>query len=115
VLCMLLGGSFRRLGDLVAGTLVIYERTAELKAPIQLSPPPSQAELARLPTRVELSGPERDAIELFLRRANELSPLRAEELADILAEPLAGRMRLRYKHSARFLGLLYHCHLQGLK
>jgi hypothetical protein len=30
-----------------------------------------------------------------------------------LAEPLAKRMRLRYSHPARFLGLLYHCHIQG--
>ncbi len=113
VLCMLLDTRFRRLGDLVADTLVIFERKAELKDPPRLSPPPSDAELAWLPAHVELSAPEREAIELFMQRASELPPLRADELADILAEPLASRMHLRYKHPTRFLGLLYHCHIQG--
>lgn len=113
VLCMLLDSKFRRLGDLVADTLVIFERRAELKEPPRLSPPPSEAELHWLPAHVELSAAEREAIELFMRRAGELPPLRADELADILAEPLAARLRLRYQHPTRFLGLLYHCHIQG--
>jgi uncharacterized RDD family membrane protein YckC len=113
VVCMLFDVKFRRLGDLVADTLVIFERRAELKDPPQLSPPPSEAELQWLPAHVDLSAAEREAIELFMRRAGELPPLRADELADILAEPLSSRMRLRYKHPTRFLGLLYHCHIQG--
>ena len=115
VLCMLVDSRFRRLGDLVADTLVIFERKAELKEPPRLWPPPSDAELSWLPTHVELSVPEREAIELFMQRAGELPPLRADELADILAEPLAARLRLRYKHPTRFLGLLYHCHIQGAR
>lgn len=113
VSCMLLDSRFRRLGDLVADTLVIYEPRAEWKAPTRLSPPPSAAELAWLPAHVVLSAAEREAIELYMRRASDLPLARADELADILAEPLAKRMRLRYSHPARFLGLLYHCHIQG--
>lgn len=115
VLCMVFDTRFRRLGDLVADTLVIYEGKAELKEPPRLSPPPSEAELAWLPAHVELSVAEREAIELFMRRAGDLPPLRADELADILAEALANRLRLRYKHPTRFLGLLYHCHIQGAR
>lgn len=111
--CMLLDSRFRRLGDLVADTLVIYEQRAQWKAPTQLTPPPSAAELDWLPAHVVLSASEREAIELFMRRADELPAARADELADILAEPLAKRLRLRYSHPARFLGLLYHCHIQG--
>src|SRR5262249_24487469 len=78
-----------------------------------LSPPPSQAEMAWLPAHVELSASEREAIELFMLRAGELPQARADELGDILALPLAKRLRLRYSHPARFLGLLDHCHIQG--
>jgi uncharacterized RDD family membrane protein YckC len=113
VLCMLADGRFRRLGDLVAGTLVIYEPRVAYRDPPRLSPPPSQAELGWLPTHVELSAEEREAIELFMLRVSELPEARSDELADILALPLAKRLRLRYTHPARFLGLVYHCHIQG--
>jgi uncharacterized RDD family membrane protein YckC len=113
VVCMLFDARFRRLGDLVAGTLVIYEPRVAWRAPPRLTPPPSQAELAWLPARVELSASEREAIELFMLRSGELPLARADELGDILALPLAKRMRLRYSHPARFLGLLYHCHIQA--
>jgi uncharacterized RDD family membrane protein YckC len=111
--CMMLDGRFRRLGDLVAGTLVIYEPRVAYKAPPQLSPPPSKAEEDWLPPHVELSASEREAIELFMLRVSELPPARADELADILALPLAKRLRLKYSHPARFLGLVYHCHIQA--
>jgi uncharacterized RDD family membrane protein YckC len=101
VACMLFDGRFRRLGDLVAGTLVIFEPKVAWRAPARLTPPPSQAELAWLPRHVELSASEREAIELFMLRAGELPQARADELADILALPLAKRMRLRYTHPAR--------------
>lgn len=112
-LCMMGDGRFRRLGDLVAGTLVIYEPRVAFRAPPQLSPPPSQAELSWLPPHVELSASEREAIELFMLRRGELSEARADELADVLAIPLAKRLRLRYAHPARFLGLVYHCHIRA--
>ncbi len=113
VVCMVLDGRFRRLGDLVADTQVIFEPKVAWRAPARLSSPPSQAELAWLPAHVELSASEREAIELFMLRAGELAQTRADELADILALPLAKRLRLRYSHPARFLGLLYHCHIQA--
>lgn len=110
---MMADARFRRLGDLVAGTLVIYEPRVAYRAPPQLSPPPSQAELTWLPPHVELSASEREAIELFMLRRAELSDARADELADVLAAPLGKRLRLRYSHPARFLGLVYHCHIRA--
>lgn len=112
-LCMLVDARFRRLGDWVAGTQVIFEPKIAYRAPPRLAPPPSEAELAWLPRHVELSASEREAIELFMLRVSELPSARSDELADILAGPLAKRYRLRYAHPARFLGLLYHCHIQG--
>ncbi len=113
--CMVFDSRFRRLGDLVAGTLVIFEPKVAYRAPPRLSPPPSDAERAWLPRHVELSASEREAIELFMLRVGELPSARSDELADILAAPLAKRLRLRYSHPARFLGLVYHCHIQGAR
>ena len=115
VVCMVFDTRFRRLGDLVAGTLVIFEPKVAWRSPPRLSPPPSAAELAWLPQHVELSASEREAIELFMLRSGDLPQARADELGDILALPLAKRLRLRYTHPARFLGLLYHCHIQAAK
>jgi uncharacterized RDD family membrane protein YckC len=115
VVCMVFDARFRRLGDLVAGTLVIFEPKVAYRAPPRLSPPPSDAERAWLPRHVELSASEREAIELFMLRVGELPSARSDELADILAAPLAKRLRLRYSHPARFLGLVYHCHIQGAR
>ena len=64
---------------------------------------------------MELSASEREAIELFMLRLGELPEARGDELADILAMPLAKRLRLRYTHPARFLGLVYQCHIQAAK
>ncbi|WP_437533937.1 RDD family protein [Sorangium sp. So ce726] len=107
---------FRRLGDLVGGTLVIVEARHTVAGPLVLRPAPSPAELASLPARLPLSGEELDAIELFLRRLDRLSPARANELAEMVAPALARRMGVRYKDATRFLGVLHyraHAHRGG--
>jgi hypothetical protein len=98
---------FRRLGDLAAGTLVVSERGEPVLPAIQLQPPASAAELRVLPARVQLSPGEIEAVELFLRRRGQLSPLREEELAELVAPLFARRMKLRYRDPVRFLALLY--------
>jgi uncharacterized RDD family membrane protein YckC len=99
---------FRRLGDLVGGTIVIAEARATVAGPLRLDPPPSPAELRPLPQRLPLSGDELDAIELFLRRAGKLSRAREVELAEIVAPVFARRLGVRYKDAPRFLGLLHY-------
>ncbi len=106
-LVMSLDPKFRRLGDLVAGTLVISERGEPVLPPIQLEPKPSAKELAALPSRVPLSADELDALEQFVRRGRELNPLRERELAEMVAPIFARRMQLRYRDPVRFLALLY--------
>ncbi|MEO4046087.1 RDD family protein [Pseudomonas sp. CAU 1711] len=71
---------FKRLGDLAAGTLVVY-RDEELKRP---QPPEAEAERAPFP----LSLAEQRAILDFAERGASLSGARRTELAGILAEPL---------------------------
>jgi uncharacterized RDD family membrane protein YckC len=99
---------FRRLGDMVAGTLVISEERIRMQQALRINPPPTAAELSRLPERPPLSPGDVEAIELFLRRAGELSPARENELAEMVAPIYARRMGVRYRDAARFLALIYH-------
>lgn len=98
---------FRRLGDMVAGTMVIVEERRAVASTIRIDPPPTPKELSSLPQRLPLSGDELEAIELFLRRKEGLGPAREEELAAMVAPIFASRMGIRNKDSARLLALLH--------
>lgn len=76
VICMVIDSRFRRLGDLAAGTLVIYRNRPSDMATLShdtSSPPPSW-----------LSREERQAVVDFAERSEMLSESRQQELADIL-------------------------------
>jgi uncharacterized RDD family membrane protein YckC len=98
---------FRRLGDMIAGTVVVFEQPGRLGERLVLSPPPTVEELDGLPTRPDVSKPELEAIELFLRRRGTLAPLREQELAELLAPRLAARLGASYRDPVRFLALVY--------
>jgi uncharacterized RDD family membrane protein YckC len=72
----------RRLGDIVAGTMVIH--VSELPAGQQV---PSQA---AVPLPVVLVADEQAALVEFAERSGQLTPQRQEELANLLT-PLTGR------------------------
>lgn len=99
---------FRRLGDLVAGTMVVVEELHRVSEPLRIHPLPSPKELAQLPMRLPLSGEDLDAIELFLRRVPRLSATRAVELAEMVAPVYARRIGMRYRDAQRFLEVLYY-------
>lgn len=105
---MSLDPRFRRLGDMVAGTMVVSEQRARMGSAIRITPPPTPRELEQFPARPLLDGADLEAIELYLRRVGTLSPARESELADLVAPIYARRMGLRYEHPGRFLALLYH-------
>lgn len=71
----------RRLGDLVAGTLVVHEPRDQ--------PPPAPAVPGALAPPLALRPHEQAALLAFAERGPRLTPARQEELAD-LAEPLTG-------------------------
>lgn len=98
---------FRRLGDLVAGTLVVSEEQSHVRAALTIYPPPTARELSRIPARPGLNAQELEALELFVSRFGQLSEARQEELAEIIAPEFARRLGLRFRSPARFLGLLY--------
>ena len=80
LLCCLNHPAFKRLGDIAAGTLVVY-REPELSRP---SLPDVEPQLPPFPMSLE----EQRAFLGFAERGAALSSARREELAGILAEPL---------------------------
>jgi uncharacterized RDD family membrane protein YckC len=104
---MALTSRFQRLGDLVAGTMVIVLERATVAAPIVLSPPLRDHELDALPSRVDLDADERVAIEMFLRRRDRLGRARENELAEMIVEPLVRRFGFRAVDPSRTLAVLY--------
>lgn len=94
VLAMLFTRRNQRLGDLVAGTMVLRERTG-LRAPsaVTFAPPPGlEAYCASLDV-TGLGHEDYGAVRSFLVRAHGLAPHVRAELASQLAVPLAQRMR----------------------
>jgi uncharacterized RDD family membrane protein YckC len=106
LLVMTADARFRRLGDRVAGTMVVMEERATVPAPLALSPPPTAAELEPYPQRPRLTAWEREGLELFLRRT-DLGPARRQELAEMIAPGLAKRLGVPLTDPARFLALVH--------
>ena len=96
VLAMVLGGNFQRLGDLAAGTLVVYD---EHQAPVR-AVPALEAEAARLlpllpPGEVAaLDGETGRAIAAFVAARRRFHPRRRQEMAEPLATQLVARWEL---------------------
>lgn len=92
VFAIALSGRFQRLGDLVAGTLVVIPERMRAAGAVVLSPPASPEEQRELPDVVQLDADERAALELFLRRRATLGAAREHELAQMIAGPLLDRL-----------------------
>lgn len=108
VVVMGLDPRFRRLGDLVAGTMVVLEDQSHVATAIALSPPPSAIERAAIPATARLLPGEREALDLFVRRLDRLGPARADELAALVLPRFADRLPGDAAQSpARSLALLY--------
>jgi uncharacterized RDD family membrane protein YckC len=106
-------GRFARLGDRVAGTMVVIEEPVRVAPPIALNPAPTSSELESLPHHVALSLAEREAIELLLRR-RDLSPARRLELAEMIAPQLSRRLGVKGGEPVRLLALLHHAAVGAL-
>lgn len=104
---MTLSSRFQRLGDLVAGTMVVAPEVARATRALELSPPAEPRELADLPDHISLDADERVAIELFLRRRRSLSFARETELASIIAPRIAKRIGYTHPSPSRLLALVY--------
>lgn len=107
LLSMAIDGKFRRLGDLLAGTMVVVEEKRTAVATLRIDPPPTVKELANLPQRLPLTGDELDALEHFLRRKDTIGHAREDELAGMVAPVFARRLGVRVNDASRFLTVLY--------
>jgi uncharacterized RDD family membrane protein YckC len=100
---------FQRLGDIVAGTIVVVPSRSGKGAPLELWPRLDPRELAGLRGPVRLDADEREAIELFLRRRPQLGPARQRELASMIAPALCARFGIAVADPSRALAVLYDC------
>lgn len=82
---MLLRTDFKRLGDMAAGTLVVYRDAVSLHGELPLAEPAAPA--------IPLSAGEQAAIVSWAGRSTRLTPARFEELAR-LARPVLGQVDL---------------------
>lgn len=89
--------SFRRLGDLVADTLVVVEERTAVATPDKVEADP---EIVRsLPPTLSLDRHELEALELFASR-ERMGPARREELAKMVAPVFAERLAIPQPRSA---------------
>jgi uncharacterized RDD family membrane protein YckC len=96
---------FRRLGDFVAGTIVVVEEPPRTEAKRPLPPDPELVE--QLPGTLPVTRDDLEALELFVHR-DQLSDARREELARIVAPELARRLGLpEPKNATVFLASLW--------
>ena len=94
IVFILLTRDNQRLGDLVAGTLVLRERSGlAAPAPVSFTPPPGLESYAATLDTSRVSTQEYQAVRTFLLRAASLPPGPRSALALQLANPLAGRLR----------------------
>jgi hypothetical protein len=84
----------QRLGDMVAGTLVLRERSALAPpAPVDFTPPPGLEHYTATLDPTGVGTDEYQAVRTFLIRATSLPPGPRSALALQLANPLAARLR----------------------
>lgn len=107
VVSMALSPRFQRLGDIVAGTMVVAPEQTHRARPLELSPPAEPRELAALPEHITLDADERAAIELFLRRRHQLGVARENELAEMIAGRIGARLGYTHPSPSRLLALVY--------
>jgi uncharacterized RDD family membrane protein YckC len=93
VLTVLLSRREQRLGDLVAGTLVLRERTAmPMPRPVRFSVPPGLEPLAGTLDPAVLDAAGYQAVRTFLLRAGDLAPAVRHDVARRIADPLLVRL-----------------------
>jgi len=107
ILTMTLDPKLRRIGDLVAGTVVVVEERERIGEDLVIEPPVTEEERQELPAQVVLSREELRILEDFVRRRRRLSPERAEELAELCAPALAERTGIVAPTAERTLVLAF--------
>lgn len=102
---MAFDAQFRRLGDYVAGTIVVIEEATAVASRSTIPPDPKIVE--ELPATLPLDRNDLEALELFVNREH-MSDARREELAEIVAPMYAHKLSIpRPKNATAFLASLW--------
>jgi uncharacterized RDD family membrane protein YckC len=104
VATMMMDKKFRRLGDLVAQTVVVYEPLTKLQVRDRKQ---ESTQIEGLPARPQLSVEERNALALFHRRLPFVSEARALELADLVTPVFMERYGLQNVDPLALLSALH--------
>ncbi|HUE70691.1 MAG TPA: RDD family protein [Pirellulaceae bacterium] len=94
LLVMAMNSRFQRLGDLVAGTIVIVEERHWLTGIAKLDDPRAIQLAAHLPPNFVISRSLAKALATYVERRRFFHPVRRREVAKHLAEPLLARFGL---------------------
>ncbi len=105
LICMCATKKMQRVGDLVAGTMVVHERRESLQRPAMASSRVTPIEKAECVGTFHVSERTMDVVERLLGCSHRLSDARQEEIAVILAKPIAARLGVpilvgRFRHTA---------------
>ena len=102
---MAMNHRFRRLGDMLAGTIVVVEEPAQVNR--ETAVPADPAIVAELPAGLPLDRDDLEALELFVNREH-VSEARREELAEIVAQHYAELLHVDPpRRPVAFLGSLW--------
>jgi uncharacterized RDD family membrane protein YckC len=93
-LAMTMNRRYQRLGDLVAGTIVVVEERRWLTGVAKLDDPRAIQLAAYLPPNFVVSRPMAKALSTYVERRRFFTPPRRREVARHLAEPLLERFGL---------------------
>ena len=112
LVCMLISPGFRRLGDWIADTLVVYNENS--RSPGRFTSPllrrstmPWLAELPKVSPSRKLDYEEKQAILMFARRYPLLGKARADEIAKIWVSKLKAEPGLEADASSYLLGIAH--------
>jgi len=107
VVVMMADAKLRRIGDLVAGTVVVQEDRTSVLDRVRVMPPVTEEERQALPPSVDLSAEELATLEAFMRRRRSLSPERTEELAGLYGPAITEQFGVEAPTWERVLVLAY--------
>lgn len=102
---MMFDKSFRRLGDMAAGTIVVVEESTRVRSAPEIAADPEL--VAELPVVLPLDHDDLEALELFVNR-ERMSDARRDELASIVAPHYAKRLAIPAPRApTKFLAALW--------
>jgi uncharacterized RDD family membrane protein YckC len=103
MICMSMTERFQRLGDLAAGTMVVWSQSSWVPKKIQFEDPRVTSLSEHIPLSFRMSSTLAKALALYVERRREIPIGRRQDLAQYLARPLLQHFGFREDTSADLL------------